>query len=376
MTRAAQRLCIGQSAMSSTLGRLRKVLGDEVLVRRGRELVATPLAESLQTPVRETLAWIEGILDRRSTFDPAVDKRSLTVIGSDYVATTFLHPVLSHLGEAAPGLRLNVRQMVDDFEERLRRNQADIVIVPREVFPRYTDFSHEVLFTDEWVCAVDADHPDVGPSISVEQFSTLPYLSITSGSRPSTASMQLEMLGVPHRTEFTVGLGIAPFVLRGTRLITLIPRLLADRFVEVAHLRLLDPPVALPPITELMVWVPRNDDEPAHRWVRETFTLPGWAVRLTGTCCIDPVNATHRHIPLPLIVRSLYPSAMSLRVEVDPMKCQGYAICLGAASDAFDMPGGSPVAVVMRDTFDDSERAALEAAALSCPAQAIAVIVE
>src|ERR1022692_3634834 len=44
VTRAARQLNIGQSAMSSTLARLRKLLDDPVLVRSGRELVATPFA--------------------------------------------------------------------------------------------------------------------------------------------------------------------------------------------------------------------------------------------------------------------------------------------------------------------------------------------
>ena len=45
VTRAATRLSIGQSAMSSTLGRLRKLFADPILVRDGRTMVATPVAE-------------------------------------------------------------------------------------------------------------------------------------------------------------------------------------------------------------------------------------------------------------------------------------------------------------------------------------------
>jgi DNA-binding transcriptional LysR family regulator len=271
VTRAAQRLSIGQSAMSSTLGRLRTMLNDPVLVREGRVLVATPLAESLQVPVRDALARIESILSTEQVFDPAVDSRAFTVMGSDYVATTFLHPLLVRLGEQAPNVRLNVRSMDDEFEDRLRRGEVDVVIVPREVFPRYTDFCHLELFTDEWVCAVDADHPGVGTTITIEQFSALPYLAISSGSRPSSATMQLDILGVPHRTEFTVGLGAAPFLLRGTKLVTLIPARLARRFVDLANLRILDPPMAMPPLTETLVWTKRSDDDPGHRWLRQSF---------------------------------------------------------------------------------------------------------
>ena len=40
VTRAAERLSIGQSAMSSTLARLRKLFGDPLLVRDGRAVLA------------------------------------------------------------------------------------------------------------------------------------------------------------------------------------------------------------------------------------------------------------------------------------------------------------------------------------------------
>jgi hypothetical protein len=45
--------------MSATLARLRKLFNDPVLIRQGRGLIPTPLAESLATPVRELLTDVE-----------------------------------------------------------------------------------------------------------------------------------------------------------------------------------------------------------------------------------------------------------------------------------------------------------------------------
>lgn len=61
---------VGQSAMSSTLARLRKLLDDPLLVRDGRELVATPYAESRVKPVREVLDGVEAILASASSTRP------------------------------------------------------------------------------------------------------------------------------------------------------------------------------------------------------------------------------------------------------------------------------------------------------------------
>lgn len=64
-----------------------------------------------------------------------------------------------------------------------------------------------------------------------------------------------------------------------------------------------------------------------------------------------------------------------IEVLLNGASCQGYGICLGIAPDAFDIPSGSPVAVLIRSTFPASERAVLEDAVRSCPAQAISIAV-
>jgi hypothetical protein len=47
-----------------------------------------------------------------------------------------------------------------------------------------------------------------------------------------------------------------------------------------ATLRLLDPPMQLQPIHQLMLWTPRSEDDPGHRWLRRRLiTL---AQELTG----------------------------------------------------------------------------------------------
>lgn len=272
VSRAAVRLSLSQSSMSGTLARLRRMLGDPVLVKDGRNLVPTPYAESLVAPVRDALTQIERVLARQRTFDPKRDRRTFTVIANDYLTISYLHPLLARLETEAPGVRLHITPTGDDYVERLQRNQVDLLIVPREAMSevvRVEDFPHRVLFRDRYLVAVDKNHPDVGDEMTSEQFSTLPYLATSSGALRSLAEMQLDFLGVTRNTEITTAFGVAPFLLKGTRLVTLIAERLAHRVAEVAGLRLLDPPMELQPITEVMVWMPRNDADPAHEWLRQ-----------------------------------------------------------------------------------------------------------
>jgi DNA-binding transcriptional LysR family regulator len=62
VTRAAERMTVGQPAMSASLARLRKFFGDPLLVRQGRVLVPTARALDLIEPIREPLDTIESTL--------------------------------------------------------------------------------------------------------------------------------------------------------------------------------------------------------------------------------------------------------------------------------------------------------------------------
>jgi len=59
---AAKRTGVTQSAMSATLGKLRVVYGDPLLVRRGNQMLPTPLAERLQPLVSDAMDGVRGAL--------------------------------------------------------------------------------------------------------------------------------------------------------------------------------------------------------------------------------------------------------------------------------------------------------------------------
>jgi DNA-binding transcriptional LysR family regulator len=290
VTAAATRLSVGQSAMSSTLARLRKLFDDPILVREGQTMVATPAAESLAAPVHEALNRIRTLLAGRNRFDPAVDERTFTVMTSDYSAVAALHPLLVHLTAEAPHIRLHIQPVEQNFPERLARNQVDLLIAPKQLFPGYATYCYESLYHDRYVLAVDSANPEIGETVSVEDFSRLPYLATHYGGAPSLVEAQLDALGIARRVDVTTGFAMAPFFLRGTRLVTLIPLLWGRRLAAAAGLRLLEPPMPLPYVTETIFWTERHEDDPAHRWLRE---------RLREVAGAFADEASHTPLPLP-----------------------------------------------------------------------------
>jgi ferredoxin len=59
-------------------------------------------------------------------------------------------------------------------------------------------------------------------------------------------------------------------------------------------------------------------------------------------------------------------------VKADLQACQGYANCVVAADDVFDIDDDG-VVVVLRTTVPEAERARIEEAARTCPVSALRV---
>jgi DNA-binding transcriptional LysR family regulator len=270
VTRAAERLSLGQPATSAALRRLRRMFDDPLLVRRGRVMELTPLARSLIGPLRSILEGIDGLLSIRPEFRPECDHNSFHVIASDYVELVLLRPLLARLGTIAPNVRVTLFPITLPFHTMLARGETDLVIFPVEVDPEMHVFTQRELFSDRYVCAVWNQHPEVRDEITLDMLGRLPYMSYSPGRQASAVETQLDAAGIERRLEVsTQSFVVSPLMLRGTRLVAMLHERLARALQQAAELRILEPPLPLKPITETMFWHPRSEDDPAHRWLRE-----------------------------------------------------------------------------------------------------------
>lgn len=60
------------------------------------------------------------------------------------------------------------------------------------------------------------------------------------------------------------------------------------------------------------------------------------------------------------------------RLTADLAACQGYANCVVAADDVYDIDDDG-IVVLLRETIDESDRPRVEEAARSCPVSALQV---
>jgi len=277
VTRAGRRLHLSQSAMSGMLSRLRHAFRDELLVRVGRSFEPTPFAQSITDAVGDCVRQIEYLLNSRIEFDPRTEVRTFTIAASDYAASLLVAPLLIRLESF--GSSISVSFSVIDLEEvdRVARGEIDFAIAPPPVpAPEDTpflDFPSCDLFTDRWICAVSSDHPTIDHTITEEQFLAASHVTYhPSGSKyGSMPDIYLEHLGITRKVAaMTESLALAPFLIRGTKSISVIPERVG-KLMQTTYggIKLIEPPFPFPPLVEKMFWSALYDSSEPHQWLRE-----------------------------------------------------------------------------------------------------------
>ena len=102
MTAVARRLRISQPTVSFSLNKLRDFFQDELFVRQGMRMQATPFVETIHEPVRRIIETINQEILRDHDFDPHVSERTFCISTSDIGEMVFLPNMLKALRGAAP----------------------------------------------------------------------------------------------------------------------------------------------------------------------------------------------------------------------------------------------------------------------------------
>lgn len=298
VTRAAEAIHVSQSTMSGMLQRLRYQFRDEILVRVGRNMELTPFAANLATPLRDALLGLNLLAQAVPTFDPSVSTRTFTLMASDYCLMTFLPRVLHRMAAEAPSVRLEVEPM-DGPVPKLIGGDIDLCIttddwrvlqieVPKDLL------MSDVLFSDDFVCIVDEDHP-IGERPTISEYFSYPHIQVKMGGGLDT----LEDLSVrdympQYRPSFTVTDFMAiPYLVRSSPLIGVVQRRLANLVQAHLPIRIFAPPFPINDINETLIWHSRNSTDPAHEWIRALILDEA---RLTGNGCAAPIPSTERLI--------------------------------------------------------------------------------
>jgi len=265
VTRAAERVGLSQPAMSHALRRLRRLLNDDIMVRKGRGVVLTPRALELLVPVRAVLQQASELM-RFPGFDPATDARTITVELTTSTAFV-LGPRLGRLvAERAPHATLRLRTITTPTADTFAEHGVDVVLLS-EAFA--TSQPRERLYDDR--CVVIAP-PGTPPEMSaMELITTLPHVVADTEQRsPVFPYPQLDALGIDYRVgQLVADFVLVPYLVARTGGVALLRGRVAAEMAAMVGLRIEETPFALPPLGIDMVWNPHLSDRRFIEWLRQ-----------------------------------------------------------------------------------------------------------
>ncbi len=264
---AARRLRLSPSAMSRALARLRETTGDPLLVRAGRGLVPTPRAIELREQVGQLVQDAIVVLRPALQLDLAKLSRTFTLRTREGFVENFGPALIARAAAEAPGVRLCFIQKTDKESGALRDGSVDLEtgVVGKVTSP---EIRVQSLFRDRFIGVVRKGHPLARNEVTAARYAAASHIAVSrlgvAGGpvEDALASQALERHVATTVASFSAALALA----QGTDMVATVPERHTGKLRAGMHSFPL--PFPAPEFTVSLLWHPRLDADPAHRWLR------------------------------------------------------------------------------------------------------------
>ena len=194
--------------------------------------------------------------------------RTFTLRTSEGFAENFGPALIARVRDQAPGVRLCFMLKPDKDSAPLRDGTVDLEtgVVSAAIGP---EVRAQALFRDHFVGVVRLGHPLCKGRITASRYATFGHVSVSRpGLEMSAIDDAMAVLGMERNIVTTVGgFSTALSLARSSELVASVPE--KHTGILRAGMHSFTLPIATPEFTISMLWHPRLDADPAHRWLRD-----------------------------------------------------------------------------------------------------------
>lgn len=264
-SRAALRLGVTQSAVSASLGRLRKIFNDHLFIRTGHGLSPTRRAEEMKPVVSDALQSCRQSLSLACFSGEVYQGRTLAIGWSDDYEIALGRAVIDQVSQSTPGIRLLFKQSHSKVAaEMLLNREVDLVVSP--VLANSAALKYEVLGAGDYACLTRSS----SPALSLENYLQRPHLLVSSAGIVGVVDEALSVLQRKRQIEAsTTHFSAIPFLLAGSAAVVTLPRHAARCLAAVSGLALHDCPLILPAYSGGLAYRAESLRDPAIAGVAE-----------------------------------------------------------------------------------------------------------
>jgi len=277
VTRAAQDIGLTQGAMSHALNRLRTFFEDPLFVKTAEGMMPTAKGDQLGGTISELIASIRERVVAEAGFNPLTAQRAFVLCMTDMGELVFLPPLIRRLRKMAPRCTLrSVQGPLEQIEGMLSSGEADLVLGSIHAAPE--GLYQQQLFVHSFVTLVSVRNRKIGKTLTRAQFESMPQIVVSLTGRASAAyDSAFDAYGIRRNIFLTTPhfLAVPHLIDAQPDLIATVPLELGKVFSKLGTVRMLPPPVELPPFALRQHWHSRLNTDPANVWLRhlikETF---------------------------------------------------------------------------------------------------------
>ena len=274
VTRTAERLYLGQPAISGSLARLREAFSDPLFVRTPKGMQPTARAIALGEQVRPFLRVLHRELQGPPSFDPAVSDRIFHLGMSDALEAALMPALLQRLLAEAPGIRI-VAHQTDSGRAPAMLDAGEIELAAGVFDPPAAWHRQEPLFGWHFVCLYDPARiaVDVDP-VPLDTYLAHPHL-LTSFNAELTGFIdeRLAELGKSRRVPFSSrNFSTSAAMLTRVAAFTTLPSYYAHVWRDLLGLAIAELPFDVPRFAVSLMWAATAESDPGLAWLREVAT--------------------------------------------------------------------------------------------------------
>lgn len=269
VTRAAEKLFVGQPALSGALKRLRAAFEDELFVRTPHGMAPTPRAIELAGTIDPLLASLQQALQRKPRFEPATAERVFHIGLSDALEVALLPKLVQRIAAAAPGIKL-----ISSFTDRTRAarmldgGEIDLAVAVFDEVPSW--HRCRPLFDWTFVCVYDPRHIALADGrLTLEDYLAYPHvLTSFSGELHGFIDEQLEKIGHKRQVLFASrNFATNPLIILQMAAFTTVPSFVADAWAQTLQLAVASLPIESLTTQVCLAWTAVNDADAGLAWL-------------------------------------------------------------------------------------------------------------
>ncbi|MBS0847717.1 LysR family transcriptional regulator [Citrobacter sp. JGM124] len=269
---AADKLHLGQPAVSGALARLREMFDDPLFIRSGHRMQPTARACELHRELMPLLEQLQSTLFQPTEFSPSAASTSVTLGMSDWLEMCLMPTLLPALKQLAPGLHVHVvtSTPVTDMQQ-LEGGELDMAISVARHSARWlerkhlTEMPHQVIWHPQQI--------SLEAPLTMDDYIAASHIQLSN--REATSSLldrALAKQGKSRHIDYTTAhFAALPGLLQQMPLMATVPAGLARQWQRGFAFCRSPLPLGLAPLEVSLLWHQRHNSDTTLMWLADTI---------------------------------------------------------------------------------------------------------